>query len=434
MTNSLKSPLIIVSSLILNSVDGALGSDVPQSASTLFAPKIPRFSISYMDTSVQPGDDFYRYADGSWVKNNPVPPDKSRWGGFAELQERNWFLIHQILDETLSGENPANSPADKVAKFFRSAMDTNRLETLGFKPIQPDLKRINELSGAEDVLRLLADFHAHGIDACFSRSASPDAKNSGVYAFYLSQGGLGLPDRDYYLSERFAQQRQAYSDHITRMFVLLGEPEAAAKTHSATVLEMETALAKASKSRVDLRDPIANYHKTAVADMAKDFPKAPISIYLEAADLKLDEVVVRQPEFFEALYSMARERSLDDWKVYLRWHLLRATAPYLHSAAEDESFRFYGKVLRDQPLQEPRWQRAARVIDAEIGEALGQLFVAKHFPPAARARMNELVDNLRSVFQDRLKTVEWMTEPTRAKALGKFERFTRKIGYPDKFR
>lgn len=404
-------------------------------SSAAVAPKIPRFSVDYMDRSVQPGADFYQYADGTWVKNNPVPPDKSRWGGFTELQERNWFLIHQILDSTLASDPPPNSPARKVADFFRSAMDTNRLERLGFKPIQPGLKRIDALTDTRDFLRLLADFHARGVDACFRPSPEVDEKNSSVYAFYLNQGGLGLPDRDYYLSDRFSKQRDAYVMHIANMFALLGEDAAVSKTHAATVLSLETALAKASKSRVDLRDPIANYHKMAVADIVRDFPAAPLSIYLSASGLdKLSEVIVGQPEFFQGLYALAQEHPLDDWKTYLRWHLLRATAPYLTAAAEAESFAFYGKVLRDQQVQEPRWQRSARVIDSEIGEALGQLFVEKYYPPSARARMNELVENLKAVVRDRLQKLDWMTDATRTKALAKFERFTQKIGHPDKFR
>jgi predicted metalloendopeptidase len=388
-----------------------------------------------MDPSVEAGSDFYRFADGGWVKNNPVPADKSRWGAFMELQERNWFLIHEILNDTLTSEQPVGSPGRKVAEFFRSAMDTNRLEQLGFAPIQADLKRINELSESGDVLRLLAEFHSRGIDACFGRSPSPDAKNSSVYTFYLSQGGLGLPDRDYYLKDNFAKQRAAYLVHIANMFSLLGEGVDLAKTHAATVLEIETALAKASKSRVELRDPIANYHKVSVEDMSKNYPNAPISTYLSASGLGgLSEIVVRQPEFFKSLYALAGETALEDWKVYLRWHLLRATAPFLHAAPEEEAFAFYGKVLREQQVQEPRWQRAARVIDSEIGEALGELFVEKYFPPAARDRMNELVENLKAVFRDRLQKLDWMSDTTRIKALAKFERFTQKIGHPAKFR
>jgi putative endopeptidase len=414
---------------------GALMLGAPQLLAAEKTPKVPRFSVEYLDKSVKPSADFYRYADGTWLKNNPVPEDKSRWGAFMELQERNWFLIHQILEDAMACKPDANSPTQKVADFFRSAMDTNRLEQLGFKPLESDLKRIAELQGREDLLRLLADFHARGIGGGFNCSAQADEKNSEIYALYLGQGGLGMPDRDYYLTDRFAKQRDAYSVHVANMFTLLGEAPAAAKAHAATVLEIETALAKASKSRVDLRDPIANYHKFAVADVVKDYPDLPVKTYLAASGLdQLSEIIVRQPEFFSALDSLASARPLEDWKVYLRWHLLTSSAPYLHAAAENESFAFYGKVLREQQVQEPRWQRAARVIDGEIGEALGQLFVERHFPPAARARMLELVANLKAVVHDRLQKVEWMSDATRAKALAKFERFTQKIGHPDKFR
>ncbi len=421
---------------LLSCLAGAVCAGLPASeVAAAEASRVPRFSVDYMDRSIEPGQDFYRFADGGWVKNNPVPSDKSRWGAFMELQERNWSLIHEILESTISSQLREGSPAQKVADFYRSALDTNRLEELGFKPLRADLGRIEELRSPEDLLRLLADFHARGVSACFARSAAPDARNSSVYAFYLSQGGLGLPDRDYYLSERFAKIRTTYVAHIAKMLGMLGDAPELAKTEATTVMDMETALARASKPRADLRDPIANYHKFKVPDFASTFPEIDFKAYLEAAGLgSLPELVVRQPEFFQALYELRKDHPLEDWKTYLRWHLVRATAPYLHAAAENESFAFYGRVLREQEVQEPRWQRAARVIDSEIGEALGELFVAKNFPPAARARMNELVGNLKAVFRDRLQKLEWMSEPTRRKALAKFDRFTQKIGHPDKFR
>ena len=399
------------------------------------APRIPRFSIDYMDKAVDPAADFFHYAAGNWIKANPVPADKSRWGAFIELQERNWFLIHGILDSTGANKDRSDATAQKVGDFFRSAMDTNRLEELGFKPILADLKRIDNLKDPKDLLSLLADFHQHGIRACFAEGVSPDAKNSAVYAFELSQGGLGMPDRDYYLTDAFAKQREAYAAYIAKMFALLGEQPTLAKAHSATVMEIETSLAKASKPRVDLRDPIANYHKFAVADIVRDYPDLPFSRYLAAMGLDtMPDIIICQPEFMQALYELAKERPLDDWKVYLRWHRVNTAAPYLHAAAEDEAFAFYGKVLRGQLEPEPRWQRAAKAIDSGIGEALGQLFVAQYFPPSARARMLELVGNIKAVFHDRLQKLEWMTEATRAKALAKFDRFTTKIGHPDKFR
>ena len=414
---------------------GGLSSAAVWAAATNSAPKIPRFSIEYMDKSVAPGDDFFHYADGSWVKNNPVPADKARWASFTELQERNWYLIHQILDSTVTGKFPANSPAAKVRDFFRSAMDTNRIEQLGFKPLEPDLKRIAALKTTEDLLKLLADFHYRGIGGIFGDGVEPDEKNSSVYAFSLSQGGLGLPDRDYYLSESFAKQREAYVAHVAKMLALLGEKNDDAQKHAGTILELETALAKASRTRVELRDPIANYNKFPVTKVTKDYAQLPLKVFLTGYGLdNMPELNVRQPEFFTSLDKLVTVRPLPEWQTYLRWHLLHSSAPYLQSAVEQENFAFYGKVLSGQEQQEPRWQRAARVIDRQLGEALGQLFVEKHFPPAARARMSELVDNLKAVFRDRLTKLDWMTDATRAKALAKFDRFTQKIGHPDKFR
>ena len=419
--------VVVMSCTLLGAVAALAASET--------APRIPRFSIDYMDKTVDPASDFFHYAAGNWIKANPVPADKSRWGAFIELQERNWFLIHGILDATIANKDRSDATAQKVGDFFRSAMDTNRLEELGFKPIQADLKRIENLKDPGDLLSLLADFHQHGIGACFAEGVSPDAKNSAVYAFQLSQGGLGMPDRDYYLTEAFAKQREAYAAYIAKMFTLLGEEPALAKAHSGIVMEIETSLAKASKPRADLRDPIANYHKFAVADIDRDYPDLPVSRYLAAMGLdKVPDIIIRQPEFMQALYGLAKERPLDDWKVYLRWHRVNTAAPYLHAAAEDEAFAFYGKVLRGQLEPEPRWQRAAKAIDSGIGEALGQLFVAQYFPPSARARMLELVGNIKAVFHDRLQKLEWMTGATRAKALAKFDRFTTKIGHPDKFR
>jgi putative endopeptidase len=244
-----------------------------------------------------------------------------------------------------------------------------------------------------------------------------------------------MPDREYYLTESFAKQREAYLAHMKRMFVLISEPEAQAKADAATVMDIETALARTSKPRTDLRDPIANYHKVPTTQLAADYPDLPFEVFMTEAGLgSVPEIVVRQPEFLKGLDGMIKSRPLSEWKTYMRWRLLQGTAPFLHATAEDEAFEFSGKVLSEQQVQEPRWQRSARVIDSSIGEALGQLFVEKNFPPAARARMVELVANLKAVFLDRLKSVPWMTETTRTKALAKFERFTTKIGHPDIFR
>jgi predicted metalloendopeptidase len=399
-------------------------------------PRVPRFSLDYMDRSVSPGADFYQFADGAWVANNPVPADKSRWGSFDELQERNSYLLHQILETAAADtQAPEKSPTREVGAFYASGMDTNRLEQLRFEPIAPDLKRIDAIRSRASLFAALAVFHGEGIGGIFGSGEGPDAKNSSIYALQFEQGGLSLPDRDYYLKDNFAPQRQAYRDHVTRMFTLLGEKPDDAAAHAATVLDLETALAKASRTRVELRDPDKNYNLCSTDDLFQRNPDIPWKLYLDDSGLgKASYAIVGQPEFFEAVDGLLKDRPLADWKPYLRWHVLHASAPFLHREVEFENFNFFNKTLSGQPQEEPRWRRVSRVVDGSIGEALGQLYVEKNFPPDARARMNELVENLKTVYRDHLRQADWMTGETRAKALAKFARFTQKIGHPAIFR
>ncbi|HEX4122534.1 MAG TPA: M13 family metallopeptidase [Verrucomicrobiae bacterium] len=397
---------------------------------------IPRFSTNYMDMSVDPKVDFYHYACGTWLKDNPVPADKARWAAFDQLAQRNWELLHGLLESAAADPSaPPHSPASEVGDFFASAMNTNRIEELRFEPLRQDFARIDALSSTPQLIRLTAAFQLEGIGVLFDDSVSDDEKNSSVYALYFGQGGLGLPDRDYYLSPSFAKQRDAYVAHVAKMLGMSGLSEDAATNGAAKVLDLETALAKASKARADLRDPVANYHKFPTSEVETNYPNLALDEFFETSGISAPpDIVVRQPEFFAALNSLVKDRPLEDWKIYLRWHVLRTAAPRLYSAAEKESFHFYGGVLRGQPAQEPRWQRAARTIDGNIGEALGQLYVEKYFTAKARADMNDLVNNLKDVFRGRLQKVPWMSEATRAKALAKFARFSQKIGCPKKFR
>ena len=398
-------------------------------------PKVPRFSIDYMDKGVEPAKDFYQYAVGTWMKENPVPSDKSRWGSFNEVDQRNWALLHGILESTASAENASNSVGQKVGDFFKSAMDTNRLEDLGLKPLAEDLRGIDGLKTPADLFGLLADFHERGIDGFFGIDSGPDDKNSGFYAFGLNQGGCTLPDRDYYLKTNFAEVRAAYLTHLQKMFGFLGDDEATAAQHAATVMDLETSIAKLCKPRVELRDPEANYHKMTVMAFVRDYPDLPFPGYLKGLGLtNLQDLIVGQPEFVAGINKLIKERPIEDWKVYLRWHLLHASAPYLTQAINLENFAFFGTTISGTPSQEPRWQRAGRLINACIGEALGQLFVEKYFPPEAKARVNEMVENIKDVFRDRLANADWMSNQTRNRALAKFAKFTQKTGYPDKFR
>jgi putative endopeptidase len=427
--------------VILASISGLSAAAFPSSAADSAgadkAPPVPAFSIKYMDPTVNPGDDFFHYADGQWLKDNPVPPDKSRWASFSELAERNWYLIHDILDEAnqKAATLPAHSPRREVGDFFASVMDTNQIEKLGIAPIADDLKKVDVIQSTKDLFALLADFHQRGIGGLFGIGFGPDAKDSSVYAVGLDQGGLTMPDRDYYLKDTFKEKLAKYREHVAKMFVLLGESAADAAAQADTVVAVETELAKVSRSRVELRDPEKNYNKFVGGEFAAKTPALAWDVYY--ADRKMavpGYEIVGQPEFFTALNELVQNRPLSDWKTYLRWHLLTGSAALLPTAFEVEDFNFFGKVLSGQPQQEPRWKRAAHILDGHIGEALGQLYVEKYFPPEAKKRMNELVINLKGVFRDRLSREPWMTETTRAKALVKFDKFTQKIGYPAKFR
>ena len=415
----------------------AWGADSMPAPSPSAPPRVPAFSVTYMDRTVNPGSNFYQFANGQWLKNNPVPADKSRWAAFTELAERNWYLIHEILEDAgqASSALSPQSPRRQVGDFYGSAMDTNRIEALGLQPIAGDLERINRIQTKRDLFALLADFHQSGIGGFFGTGFGADEKDSSIYAVELGQGGLSLPDRDYYLKDSFADKLQQYRTHVQKMFTLLGEKPVAAEADAATVVILETELAKVSRSRVDLRDPNKNYNKFTGNELAAKTPALLWEVYFSGRSLASPAYeIVGQPEFFAALNQMVATRPLADWQVYLRWHLLHGSAAFLPAAFEEENFKFFGKALSGQPEQEPRWKRAAHIIDGCLGEALGQLYVEKYFPPAAKARMNELVENLKSVFHDRLQAVPWMTAATRSKALAKFTRFTQKIGCPDTFR
>lgn len=421
---------------------GQAASAAPQTAgsrsppSITNEPRIPRFSVQYMDRSVDPRKDFYQFATGTWVRENPVPADKSRWGSFSELTERNFFLIRELLEGCANASGADATPLRRfVGDFYASAMETERLEELRLAPIRADLAAIAALDSVEALVRQAARFHREGISGLFESFAYPDKRDSSVYAFYLVQGGLSLPDREYYLKEEFAEVAAAFRATVAKSFGFLGWSPADAEAAAATVFSVESKLALASRSRTELRDEEKNYHKVTVDELARRDPRTPWRSYLVARELPpLDHVIVGQPEFFDSLDHLLHEYPLSDWKIYLTWQFYHASAPFLHAEAEDEDFAFFHKVLLGQPEPEPRWLRSAKVLDAAVGEAVGRLYVERYFPPEARARMAELVGDLRAVFRERLAKLPWMTEATRRKALAKFDRFTPKIGHPDVFR
>jgi predicted metalloendopeptidase len=388
------------------------------------------------DLSVKPENDFYHYADGGWIKANPVPAAYSSWGAFHEVQKRNEAALKSILETAAKAPSPS-SIQKLVGDFYASGMDEAAIEAAGLKPLAAELARIEALKSLDEVPALVAHFHRMGLTAGFNISSELDPGNSSVVIAGAGQGGLGLPDRDYYLreDEKSKALREQYRAHIAGIFQLAGDKPEIAQARAAIVLKLETALAKGSKTNVELRDPVANYHKLPLADVQKLSPHFDWQRYLAAAaPVTIAEVDIGQPAFFQAFDQLLTSTPLDDWKVYFRWHLLNGTASYLNKAFQEEDFSFYSKTMKGAKELHERWKRVLETVDGAVGEALGQLYVAEYFPPESKARMLALVYNLRSALRARLQTLEWMDDATRAKALVKLDAFNVKIGYPDKWR
>jgi predicted metalloendopeptidase len=406
-----------------------------------------------MDTSVKPSDDFYLYANGGWIKNNPVPPEFSRWASFTELAERNNDALHEIAEKTAGGTAPADASKDskkskgndktssadaqKVGDFYASGMNETAIDAAKADPLQDEFKRIDAMKDREDVLKEIGRFHSMGLPAFFFFISGQDDKDSTKVIAQAFQGGLGLPDRDYYTKTDEASQklRDQYVDHVTKMLTLAGAPADQAANDAKKIMALETSLAKPARTRVELRDPQKNYNKMKLADLQKMTPDWKWADYLK--ELKLTnpgDINVGQPDFFKAANDVFKTTPVEDWKPYLRWHLIHGMAPTLSSDFVNENFRFYDATLRGTKQIKPRWKRVVTKEDEEIGEALGKLYVAEKFPPEAKARALEMVNNLKDALAERIKSLEWMDQPTKDQALKKLAAFTVKIGYPDKWR
>jgi putative endopeptidase len=398
----------------------------------------PPIDPKNMDTSVKPGDDFFSYANGAWIKRTEIPPEYSRWGAFNELIERNNDALHAIAEKaSKTPVDPKLAPeTQKVGDYYASGMDEKTIEAMRAKPLQDEFNKIEMIKDRQDVLAEIAHQHSIGVNAFFDFGAGQDAKDSTRDIAQAVQGGLGMPDRDYYTKQdsEMKETREKYVAHVTKMLTLLGEPAEKASDDAKKILALETKLAEASRTRVQLRDPIKNYNKMGVRQLQDLTPDWNWSDYFKKIELvDPGEINVHQPEFFKAANNVFRSTSLDDWKAYLRWQLINATAPDLSKDLVDEDFDFKERVLRGTQQIKPRWKRVVLSEDGEIGEALGKLYVGFYFPPEAKARALELVNNLKEALADRIKTLEWMDEPTKQEALKKLAAFTVKIGYPDKW-
>ncbi|MEM0155249.1 MAG: M13 family metallopeptidase [Thermoplasmataceae archaeon] len=399
-------------------------------------PSIIGFSVANMDTGIDPWKDFFLYSAGNWLKNNPVPSDKSRWGAFDELSDFNTGNLRNIL-EICAGmlPDPLGVVDPQLGDFYRSAMDVETLEHLKFKPVEQYIESIERIDSVNALVSYIHYLHLSGIFPLFQVYSQTDEKNSSIYALYLYQGGISLPDRDYYILDTFSEIRQHYLKHIEKVFRMYGFPEENARNAAGTVLSIETGIAKSSRSRTDLRDAEKNYNRMSLPDLDAKFQVFGFRQYLKKIGVpETDYLVVGQPEFFSYLNTLLTERPLEEIKIYVKWIVLNVALPYLFVEAEEEHFDMFNRKIRGQIKMEPRWKRSVHVIDQFMGEALGKIYVKEHFGPEARERMNALVKDLMEVFADRLASLSWMNEVTRERALEKFKRFRPKIGHPAKFR
>ncbi len=391
-----------------------------------------------MDLNTRAGDNFFEYVNGSWIKNNPIPAEYSQYGAFTVIYEDNQEQLKSLVAEVSAATDAkAGSVNQQIRDFYNSGMDSVQIESLGTDAIKPQMDAITNLSNHREVQAYVAEMHKHSVYPLFYLFSSADQKNSSMEIANLYQGGLGLPDVAYYLNEdeQSIKLRIAYTDHIRKMFVLIGVEESIANEKANTVLAMETALAKRSKSRLERRDPNGNYNRMPLSELQELSPEFDWQLYFETVGLpEPGEINVSQTDFIASISDMMTTYDVEAWKTYLSWNMLDASANYLNDAIVEQNFDFFSRTLSGKEEMQPRWKRVLGTTSRGLGEALGQLYVEKHFPQESKDRMLVLVENLRLAFADRISKLDWMTDETKEKALEKLNRITVKVGYPDKWK
>jgi putative endopeptidase len=396
----------------------------------------PGLDVSALDKNADPCQDFYQYACGGWLKNNPIPSDQAAWGRFNELAERNRMYLREILENAEKAKDRTPNE-QKIGDYYASCMDEVAINKKGVAAIQPELDQINSLQDKNQLPDLIARLHRDGVDVLFSFGSGADFKNAKEVIAQADQGGLSLPDRDYYLKDdaKTVEQRKAYVEHVTNMFKLLGDSPEKAAAEANVVLNIETALAKGSMDRVERREPEKVYHKMSEEDWQSLTPSLSWTKYLtDVGAPKFNSLNVAVPDFFKALNEELKTTSVDDLKTYFRWHLVHSTASYLSQPFVDENFNFFGKVMTGAKELRPRWKRCVGFTDGELGEALGQVYVEKHFPPEAKERTLKMVHALEAALRSDIDGLDWMSPETKKQALVKLAAIENKIGYPQKWR
>ncbi len=394
-------------------------------------------NTAHMDKSADPKSNFYQYACGNWLTQTQIPSSESSYGSFNEIKDRNEINLRKILEEIAADKNAAQgSNRQKIRDLYLSAMDTLKIEKQGLQPLSEDLNAIDKLSSLNELYKLLSTFHKKGVGAVFSFSVFADLKSSNENMCYLNQGGINLPDRDFYFDARYEGIKKAYMQHVENMFKLLGQNAEQAKSAMEVVLKIETALASESMNMVQLRDIEAQYNKFTTAEVKQKYANLNWDSYLNDLGLKNlpQSIVVCQPKFYSALNELIVKTPLKDWKTYLKWSLIHSAAPYLDQKTVKENFSFYGTVLSGTKVMRPRWKKSLQIVDGALGEALGQIFVDKYFNDEAKKKVNALVDNLIAAYKERINSRDWMSQETKVAALQKLDKIYRKLGFPDKWK
>jgi endothelin-converting enzyme/putative endopeptidase len=402
-------------------------------------PYSPSFDVTSMDKSIDPCVDLYTYSCGGWMKNNPIPADQSSWSVYGKLYNDNQQFLWGILDDLAKQTTGRNANQQKIGDYFAACMNESAVEKLGITPLQPQLDAISALKTKQDLAPLLAkeqmENRTEGL--LFNFGSNQDFANSNDVIAFADDGGLGLPDRDYYVKTdpKSAEQRKQYIEHVTNMFQLLGDSPVIAQTEAAKVMEIETELAKATLTLVDKRDPYKLFHKMDRAKLQALTPHFDWNVYLKTIGLPNVQVFnVTEPDFYKEVNNLIDTVSLDDWKTYLRWHVVHANAPYLSSKFVNENFNFYGKTLHGAQQLRPRWKRCVSLVDEQLGEALGQEFVRRAFSPDMKKSTLEMTQYIEAAMRQDIQQLSWMSPETKKHALEKLDTIVNKIGYPNKWR
>lgn len=395
------------------------------------------FDTANMDRAADACMDFFQYANGGWLKKTEIPASESRWGTFNILADRNNVILKEVLETASKRKSATGSNDQLIGDFYATCMDEAGIEKAGTDPIKPFLQKIDEVNSKEDLQRVIAWFHDNGIPAVFGFGAGPDLKDSNAVLINAGQGGISLPNRDYYTQTdaKSVETRGKFVEHMTNMFKLLGDDADKATADAAKVMEIQTRLANASLTPVERRNPDNNYNKITFDAAQKLTPNFSWSAYTSERGVPaIADVNMAPAKFFTEMNAMIGEVSIDDWKTYLRWMLVNSAAQGLPKAFADENFNFFGKYLSGAKERQPRWKQCVQATDGALGEALGMEYAARVFKPEAKARMNVLIDNLMAAMKDRINGLEWMSSETKSQAQNKLSTFKRKIGYPDVLR